>query len=237
MNRPAKALATSLVASSDTVPAYLKSVATDGVGRGNELVGGAMEPPRLKLMQQLNKEVDKNHANFIEGASVGTMINTVTKEIYGETVYVLSLMFKIVYQVKRDFNEGGGYKGKFESEAEAIAVKNQQPPHETWAVKETHEHLLVVKNPKTGALESTPVIMEFEMSKLPKSRAWNTLIGMQGGDRFSCLYKIQGSTSTNAKSGASFYNVDCSLEGYAHEADYLAAEDMYEMYKPVAAIQ
>lgn len=223
-----------LVASTDskTLPAHLQAV--EGVGRGNENVGGAMEPPRLLLVQQMSKCIDPHHGNYIKGSEVGDFVNSITKKIYGDAVYALSLSFRTVYQVKRDFNEGGGYKGKFVLESEANEVRNNQPAHEKWDVKETHEHLLVVKDPKTGELETTPVVMEFESSKLPKSRAWNTTIGMKGGDRFACLWKLQAIHQTN-KAGATFQNLDCSYVGWAHETDYLAAEQMYELFGPAPA--
>ena len=50
MAKSANAVSVNLVASTDTLPAHLKAV--EGVGRGNENVGSAVQIPRIKLLQR-----------------------------------------------------------------------------------------------------------------------------------------------------------------------------------------
>jgi len=89
--------------------------------------------------------------------------------------------------------------------------------------------LLLLKNPETGELDTTPVIFDFTGSKLATSRAWNSKIALQGGDRFASLWKIS-SKSVESKSGFSYMNIDLDLQGWAQKEDYEVAEALYEQY-------
>ena len=70
---------TALALSNDKLP---KHIAGDA-NRGNEDVGRNVEIPRLKLLQKMSDELDKNSPNFEKDANEGDFFNTLTKEIYG----------------------------------------------------------------------------------------------------------------------------------------------------------
>ena len=89
--------------------------------------------------------------------------------------------------------------------------------------------MLLLKDPKTGDLEPSPVIMDFSSSKLRISKNWNSQIGMKGGDRFSGLWKLQ-SVAVENRMGNAFMNLDVEFVGWAHEEDYLAAEALYTQH-------
>ena len=206
MSKSAAAVAVvpnNLVASTDQLPAHLKSV--DGLGRGNEHVGQNVQIPRVKLLQKMSNEVDKHHAAYVEGCEPGHLVNTLNNHNYGNDLYCLSLTFKIEYVVWRQLEAGGGYGGAFSSIADAQAyVESQDKPAE-WDINETHAHVLLIKNPETGELERSPAIMDFASSKLRVSKAWNSQIGMKGGDRFAGLWKVSGVPTEN-KMGKAFMN-------------------------------
>jgi hypothetical protein len=217
----------SLVASTDTLPAHLKAV--EGAGRGNENVGQNVQIPRVKLLQKMSNEVDKHHAAYVEGCEPGHLVNTLNNHNYGNDLYCLSLTFKLEYVVWRDIEAGGGYGGAFSSMADAEAYVNQQDKPAEWDINETHAHVLLIKDPETGELERSPAIMDFASSKLRVSKAWNSQIGMKGGDRFAGLWKVSGVPTEN-KMGKAFMNCEVSFVGWAQEEDYKAAEALYEQY-------
>lgn len=218
---------TNLALANDQVPAHLVGKLGD-VGRGNENVGSNVIVPRIKLLQKMSNEVDKHHKEYIKGAEVGDFINTLTKQTATE-LYCLSLTFKVQWAVWRNIDLGGGYGGSFDTPQEADdCVAAQEEPKE-WEVKENHAHLILLKNPETGALDTAPVIFDFTGSKLATSRAWNSKIGLQGGDRFAALWRIS-SKSVESKSGFSYMNIDLDCEGWAQKEDYEAAELLYEQY-------
>ena len=228
MSKSAVAVApNSLVASTDTLPAHLKAV--EGAGRGNENVGQNVQIPRVKLLQKMSNEVDKHHAAYVEGCEPGHLVNTLNNHNYGNDLYCISLTFKLEYVVWRQLDAGGGYGGAFSSMADAEAYVNQQDKPAEWDINETHAHVLLIKNPETGELERSPAIMDFASSKLRVSKAWNSQIGMKGGDRFAGLWKVSGVPTEN-KMGKAFMNCEVSFVGWAQEEDYKAAEALYEQY-------
>lgn len=216
-----------LVASEDTLPAHLKAV--EGVGRGNENVGTNVAIPRIKLLQKMSNEVDKHHANYVEGCEPGHFINTLTGHNYGSSVYAISLTFKTEFVVWRQLEAGGGYLGAFPSQQEAQDIVNEQDKPSEYDINETHAHVILLKNPTTGELDRTPCIMDFASSKLRVSKNWNSQIGMRGGDRFAGLWQVSG-VSTENKMGKAFMNCEVSWVGWAMEGDYKAAEALYEQY-------
>ena len=129
----------------------------------------------------------------------------------------------------RDLEKGGGFGGDFATRAEAQAYVDQQENPSEWDINETHSHVLLLKDPDTGEVSPHPVIMNMASSKLRVSKAWNTQIGMKGGDRFASLWKIS-SVSTENKAGQAFLNLDIKSAGWCLEEDYLLAEKIYERF-------
>jgi len=208
------------------MPAY----ASKGPSRGNENVSAEhLTIPRIKLLQKMSDEVDRHHANFIEGAKDGDFMNSLTREILGTELYVISITFKDEYVVWKDRKKGGGFLGSFRTEAEARTAIDAQDAPEDFATNQTHSHILVIKDVKTGGL-SKPVIMDFTSSKLRVSRNWNSQINIRGGDRFASLWKLE-SVPVKNKKGDAFMNLEIGFVGWAQEDDYKKAETYYEQMK------
>lgn len=219
----AKAQAIALVA--NEVPAH---VINAGIGRGNEEVGNALAIPRIKLLQKMSPEVDKYSPKYVEGAEPGAFINSITGEVYGDELYALNLKFKVEYVVWRNLDIGGGLLGNFTSQAEAEAAVAAQEKPSDYEIKDTHTHVLLLKNPTTGEV-SSPVLMDFTVSKLRTSRAWNTQIATKGGDRFASLWKLK-SIPVESRTGQQFMNLDVECLGWTTEEDYKVAEELYEQF-------
>lgn len=220
----AKAQAIALVA--NEVPAHV--INAGDTGRGNEDVGNALAIPRIKLLQKMSPEVDKYSPKYVEGAEPGAFINSITSEVYGDELYALNLKFKVEYVVWRNLDIGGGLLGNFTSQAEAEeAVAAQEKPSD-YEIKDTHTHVLLLKNPTTGEV-SSPVLMDFTVSKLRTSRAWNTQIATKGGDRFASLWKLK-SVPVESRTGQQFMNLDVECLGWTTEEDYKVAEELYEQF-------
>lgn len=217
--------AIALASNESSLPAY----ASKTTGRGNEDVNAAhLTTPRVKLLQKMSDEVDRHHANYVEGAKDGDFLNSATRENYGDSIYVISLKFKEEFTVWREREKGGGLLGSFKTLADAEAQIALQERPDEWKAVQGHSHLLLVKNPNTGEL-SRPVLMDFTSSKLRISRTWNSQILMKGGDRFTGLWKLT-SVAAKAKNGAQFMNLDVSFAGWATEEDYRTAERYFEEF-------
>ncbi len=169
----AKALA--LVA--NDLPAHVQK----GSGLGNENVGNNVTIPRIKLLQKMSDEVDKYSEKHVAGAEPGQFINSLTSNLYGEEMYVISLLFKNEHVVWRKRDAGGGLLGAFASYEDAQDAINQQEKPQDYDITETHSHILLIKDPETGELDRPPVIMDFSSSKLRVSRSWSSQLGSRVG--------------------------------------------------------
>jgi hypothetical protein len=209
---------------SKDVPAHV----IKGTGLGNEEVGkDHLQTPRVKLLQQLSNEVDKNHSEYLEEAIPGDFINSVTKENYGTELYVLNIKFTEDFVVWKKREIGGGLIGNFKSLAEATDYLNDQSLDiDQHDIIQTQSHLLMRKDPETGSL-GIPFIMDFASSKLRVSRSWNSQIQTKGGDRFASLWKMK-SVQTANKAGQKFMNLGVEFEGWTTEEDYMEAKKLYE---------
>ena len=180
------------------VPAHVQS----GTRLGNENVtSDHLSVPRVKQLQKMSNEVDKNHSDYMDEAEVGDFINTVTGENYGQEVYVVNVHFKeeFVLWVKRD--KGGGLVGSFASNSDAVE--------------------------KTGDISDIPFLFDCASSKLRVSREWNTQIAKFGGDRFSSLWKM-ASISTSNRKGQAFMNIEVNRVDWLKDEAYQNVKTFYE---------
>jgi len=219
----AESKAISLV--SDSVPAHVQA----STGLGNENVSTQhLQTPRVKLLQQMNSEVDENHDAYVEGAKPGMLLNTVTNEIYGKEIYVINVHFTEDWVVWRKREKGGGLVASCESQAAADElIAAQEGSKDDYEIIQTQSHLLVRKNAETGEIDSTPFLMDFASSKLRVSREWNTQIAQLGGDRFSSLWKVSA-VATQNRAGQKFQNLSVVKEGWVTEDDYEVAKNIYK---------
>jgi len=207
------------------VPAHVKK----GSNLGNENVTAEhLSTPRIKQLQQLSNEIDENHSEHIEGVKVGDFINTVTKENYGQELYVVNTHFKEEFVVWRQLEKGGGLIGTFNSNAEALEhLENEGLKVEDYDINRTQTHTLLKVDEKTGEIADIPFLFDCSISKLKVSREWNTQLMKLGGDRFASLWKLS-SVQTANKAGQRFMNISVSNVGWLKESAYELAKSFYE---------
>lgn len=218
--------AVALTTKDDKVPAHIKIDA----GRGNENVGNNITIPRIKLLQKMSDEVDPGHPKHVKGAQIGHFYNSLTNKIYGNELYVINITFTLEYVVWRKREKGGGLFGNFKTleDAQAALTESGNNPND-YDITDTHSHLLLIKDPETGELEDTPVIMDFSSSKMRVSRSWNSQIRLKGGDRFAALWKLS-SVNVTTSAGNAYQNVDVSYVGWTQKEDFVIAESIYESH-------
>jgi hypothetical protein len=215
-------MSTAVALVSSNVPAHVMQ----GTGLGNENVGQHVTIPRIKLLQKMSDEVDKYSSKHIKGAEPGHFLNSLSGQNYGEELYVINLLFRNEYVVWRTRDAGGGILGSYPTATAAQAAIAAQEKPQDYTVTDTHSHVLLIKNPETGELDRTPVIMDFASSKMKTSRDWNSMIGLKGGNRFSGLWKLKSVSVTN-KAGAQFMNLEAEFVGWATDEDYEYAKSVY----------
>ena len=210
---------------STELPDYLKG--KEGIRGSEEVTHEDMTIPRLEVIQSLSKARKRGDPNFIEGAEEGMLYNSVTRELYGFEAIIVPIMFIKEHLLWRDQALGGGFAGAFAEEIEAKEAMGLTEKPEEWEAVLTHQHFcLILKT--DGTYEEAVISMS--KSKLKVSKKFNSLVRVNGGDRFSRVYKVAGIADQNAK-GQDFFNLSVTSLGYAPKHIYEAAEGVYELIR------
>lgn len=200
------------------MPSYIKQ----GQSRGNENVSNDdLQLPRLDVLQALSPQVQKKKDEYIEGAEVGMLYNTLTGELYpgGVAVTPVSFVKRFLVWVDRKMDSEGGLRGVFDTETEAEAYVQQSDEESKLEIVPTAEHLVLMD-------DGSEVIVSLAKSKMKVSRKFNSLVRLNGGDRFARRYML---TSVDDKSAqGEFQNLNFSNAGFPSEDVYLKAEKLYE---------
>lgn len=210
------------VATQEDVPDYIKQ----GKGRGSENV--TMKDvviPRLEIVQMLSPCLKPDKAEYIEGAKVGDLFNSVTREVYGTRVTATPVYFFKQYLVWKDRKKGGGFGGAYNSLAEANERIKQEPEAERalWAAQETDQQLIMIDK-VDGTIDECVISMS--RTKLKVSRQFNALVRIKGGDRFSRRYMVFTANESNAN-GDEYLNYAFTPAGFPPQVVYEKAEALY----------
>lgn len=201
------------------VPDYIKRGS-----RGNENVEMSdVVIPRIEVAQALSKCLKANDPNYIEGAKQGDLYNTVTREVYGQNVRVVPVFFKKEWLAWREQTLGGGFAGAHGSVADCEAAISGQDKPDEWEATETAQQLVLVVK-QDGSTEEAVVSMN--KTKLKVSKQWNSLIRLNGNDRFSRMYILHSVDETNSKN-QDFKNFGIYNLGFAPRDVYLKGESLY----------
>jgi hypothetical protein len=192
------------------VPDYIKQSQ-----RGNENVGtDDVTLPRIDVLQALSPQIKKSDASYIEGAEQGMIFNTLTGELYGDSVIIVPVYFRKRYLLWKDRDSGGGLRGIADTQEEAHQMIAELEESGVEAV-ETAEHLVLVVDGDS----CSEAILSLAKSKMKASRKLNSLARLSGMDRFARRYVLRSIEDESAK--GEFWNISV---GYDDEIPFPTAE-------------
>lgn len=211
--------------STNDMPDFLKGSA----GLGNEGVKQEdITIPRLSIIQSQSPEIDADDpSKFIEGAKMGQMFNTLTREVY-DSITVADCFFRKEFAVFVKRTAGGGFRGSYATQAEAVAAVESSDKPMDMEIVETGLHFCVVVDPTT----KTPlgeVVIPMTSTKLKVSRALNSMIMMQRVDRFAGLWKFTTKKEKNDK--GTFFNFAVAPAGWVSAELHAYCKGIYEAVK------
>ncbi len=206
--------------------------------RGSEEVGiQDLTIPRLSIVQDLSPQHKKNKAEYIEGADVGMLFNTVTNELYPESVLYIPVYFRMEWVVWKNRDAGGGFVGAFPTQEAAVKAVADHPNagQETdkgepvLEVQDTAQHFGLLLDPNSPAdnPRATEIVISMSRSQLKPSRQFNSQIRIAGGDRWERYYRLSAIDATNA-AGQDYKNWKVEQLGFVSEKIYAQAESLYE---------
>jgi len=195
-----------------------------GKGRGMENVGiNDLVLPRIELVQPLSPCKDKkDEAAYIPGIQDGMLFNTVSRASYDSLRFV-PVYFRPQFLVFRTRKAGGGFRGSFNTAAEAEAHRQSLDDPGNHEVVQCGEHIILIVTPQ-GCEQA---VLSMTSTKLKISRQLNSLIRLRGEDSWALVFELGAVQQKNDK--GTFYNFSVKPMGYANKSVFMEGEKLYTM--------
>ena len=135
--------------------------------------------PRLKILQALSPEVNKRDGKYVDGASAGDVINTVTSKLYNEDneLVVLPVSYKRLFLEWQPRESGGGLMAQHEDQAILSKTTKNQIGQDVLDngnyIQTSANHFVLVLN-SDGSFDQAMIPMAG--TQLKKSRTWNSVM-------------------------------------------------------------
>ena len=185
--------------------------------------------PRVDVLQALSPQIKKSDPGYIEGAEQGSIFNTVTNEIYGDTITFIPVYFRKEFVIWKLRKHGGGFIGAFPTQKEANDVHAHQPNSIEYEVVESHQHFIIILT-EHGPEEA---VLSMTKSKLKVSRSLNSLIQIANVDRFAKAYKLRAIETSSDK--GDFWSYNAMAAGFVSKELYEYGKSLYDLIKAGAA--
>ena len=177
MNQVAQRKATNVVASE--LDKMLEADA--GVGLEN-ITTEDMQIPFIRIIQALSPQLQKDDPLYIKGAQQGDIFNTVSQELYRETIDDSTSLVVVPAFFEKKFLEfqlrssGGGFVRELAPDDKDITMTSRENTTELLPngneLVRTHQHLVIAKS-ADGTI--APSVLDMKKTQLKVSRRWNTL--------------------------------------------------------------
>lgn len=203
----------------DQVPAYIKQ---EDAGRGSENVtSDDVQIPRISVIQDLSPQIKENKSEYIVGAKPGMVFNVLTGELYLDGLQFVPVFFEKDHLVWKTRKSGGGLVARCETAQEAQALADTKEEYE---YVEAPNHISILVDAEGNPTHEVSIPMATSKAKV--SRRLNSLVRLNGGDRFSRVYKLIA-VEDESPSGE-YWNFAVENVGWPSEDTYLAAETLYD---------
>jgi len=145
--------------------------------------------PRIKILQALSPEVNKRDGKYVEGASAGDAINTVTSKLYNEDneLVVLPVSYKRLFLEWQPRESGGGLVTSHDDQSILSKTTKNDRGQDVLQngnyIQTSANHFVIVLN-KDGSYDQAVIPMAG--TQLKKSRTWNSVMAslkLRSGDK------------------------------------------------------
>jgi len=207
-------------------------------GRGSEEVGiNDVTIPRLSIIQDLSPQHKKNKAEYIEGAEVGMLFDTVTMGLYSQSVIFVPVYYRLEWVIWKNRDAGGGFIGAYPSQQDAVDAVGAHPlagqttekEEPVLEIQDTAQHFGLLMDPNSPAEDprATEIVISMSRSQLKPSRQFNSQIRIATGDRWERYYRLSSVETQNA-AGQDYWNWKIEQLGFVSEQVFAQAEMLYE---------
>jgi hypothetical protein len=148
---------------------------TDTAAGFEDMNMGTMAIPFISVIQSLSPQINKKKPEYIAGAEVGMFANSVTKELYGNTLRVIVLSFQHIYTEWKP-NRGGFVGRHTVEEADRLAfdksVFGKWKTAEGNTLSEDYVYFVLV----AGKESEGPCVMSFSSTNIGECKKWNRMM-------------------------------------------------------------
>ena len=162
----------------------------DDAGSGLENIGAEdVTIPRLKILQAMSPEVNKHDGKYVDGASTGDIINTVTSTLYNESnpLIVLPVAYKRLFLEWTPRESGGGLVAQHDDPSVLEKTTKNEQYQDVLEngnyIQTSATHFVLVIN-ADGSYDTAMISMAG--TQLKRSRTWNSMMAsvkMKSGDK------------------------------------------------------
>jgi hypothetical protein len=210
-------------------------------GRGSEEVTiQDITIPRLSIIQDLSPQHKKNKSEYIDGAGVGMLFDTVTNALYETSVLFVPVYFRLEWVVWKNRDAGGGFVGAYQTQDQAVEAVGQHPNagqttekgDPVLEVQDTAQHFGLLMDPNSPAEDprATEIVISMSRSQLKPSRQFNSMIRIATGDRWERYYRLSAIEAQN-QAGQDYFNWKVEQLGFVSQAVFAQAESLYNSVK------
>ena len=169
---------------------FLNEMALDAGAGSEEVTAKDLAIPFLRVLQKMSPQLSKREAEYIEGATDGDIINTVTGQLWAcsdekepakVTIIPVDFKFKVMEWWPRNSKLGSGLVKSYTRDEDLPAherKENAEGKMKTMTDQgteliDTAEHYVLIVHPD-GTMEQALIVMS--STQLGSSRKWNSLI-------------------------------------------------------------
>tara|TARA_Y100000114_G_scaffold144375_1_gene152886 strand:- start:565 stop:1329 length:765 start_codon:yes stop_codon:yes gene_type:complete len=133
--------------------------------------------PRLAIIQSGSPQRKKKDEKYIEGSDEGMIFNTVTNELYKDSLEVIPCGYRKTYVEWVPREKGGGLVAVHDLKPDGSVTdpKTRKTMLGENQIVDTAEHFVLVKTSEGYS----PAVLTMTSSNLGVSRKWNTLLKMK----------------------------------------------------------
>ena len=168
---------------------FLNEMALDAGAGSEEITTDDLAIPFLRVLQKMSPQLSKREAEYIEGATDGDIINTVTGQLWEcsdekdpakITIIPVDFKFKVMEWWPRNSKQGSGLVSSYTRNDELpthskieVEGKMKTMTDKGTELIDTAEHYVLLVHPD-GMMEQALIAMS--STQLGASRKWNSLI-------------------------------------------------------------
>ena len=220
------------LAKTGAMPAFLKKDKTEGL---DGLKHDDYTIPRLLLCQSISPQRIKGNSKHIQGLEEGMYFNSITGEVYGDTLTVVPVLIsrsRVKFWPKdsgktgvecasKNAVDGGSLSTNCESCSHSQFQENAAPK-----CNDNKDYIcIVVKKDGTETVAFT-----LKSSGVKIAKVWNTLMRMRETSIYSGMYTLTSTAETNSNNEP-YFEAKVNNAGWVDEAMYEKARSAHITFK------